>query len=362
MMNCIKCKLEIPDGSAFCCHCGASQKPKPQKKRGNGQGCVYKRGDTWTAEITLGYVTDADGHKKRRNRRKGGFTRKKDAIAYLEVLRQQETPKQAASISDLYLMWHADAEKDLSDSKLKAYEIAWRKIAPALAHRSIGSLSVPELQAVTDTAASTYYPARDIKHLISHLYKLAIRDDITDKNRAQYIRLPDHQAAERTIFTEQEIDVLWSHQDQPIAQHMLVMIYTGMRPAEILSMQKENIHLSEHYMTGGVKTKKSKARKIIIPDRIQDIIQQMLDASDSAKLTTFKKHAFYDAWELFRAASGLRDELTPYCCRHTYITMLTALKVSPAMLQELAGHKDYDTTLEYTHLSVQDRLNEVNRL
>ena len=52
----------------------------------------------------------------------------------------------------------------------------------------------------------------------------------------------------------------------------------------------------------------------------------------------------------------------PYCCRHTYITRLTALKVSPAMLQELAGHEDYETTLEYTHLSVADRLSEVNRL
>lgn len=361
-MQCIKCKRDIPDDSAFCCHCGASQKPKPQKKRGNGQGCVFKRGGTWTAEITLGYVVDADGKRKRKNRTKGGFTRKKDAIAYIEVLRQQEAPKKAATMSDLYVMWHADAEKDLSASKLQAYEIAWRKISSAIAHRSIGSLSVPELQAVTDAAASTYYPARDIKHLLSHLYKLAIRDDITDKNRSQYIRLPDHQAAERTVFTQDEIDVLWQNADKPIAQHMLVMIFTGIRPAELLSIQKANIHLDGHYMTGGVKTKKSKARKIIIPDKIIGIIQQMCEASCSDKLAAFKKHQFYDAWELFRAASGMRDELTPYCCRHTYITMLTALKVSPAMLQELAGHEDYDTTLEYTHLSVQDRLNEVNKL
>jgi site-specific recombinase XerD len=41
---------------------------------------------------------------------------------------------------------------------------------------------------------------------------------------------------------------------------------------------------------------------------------------------------------------------------------LTALNVSPAMLKELAGHEDYETTLNYTHLSVEDRLKEVNRL
>ncbi|MBR1723426.1 MAG: site-specific integrase [Ruminococcus sp.] len=74
------------------------------------------------------------------------------------------------------------------------------------------------------------------------------------------------------------------------------------------------------------------------------------------------KNDFYDEWTAKRAALGLREELTPYCCRHTYITRLTALGVSPAMLQELAGHEDYDTTLDYTHLSVAERLDAVNRL
>ena len=32
------------------------------------------------------------------------------------------------------------------------------------------------------------------------------------------------------------------------------------------------------------------------------------------------------------------------------------------MLQELAGHEDYDTTLDYTHLSVNDRFIEVEKL
>ncbi len=74
------------------------------------------------------------------------------------------------------------------------------------------------------------------------------------------------------------------------------------------------------------------------------------------------RNAIYDSWNAMRDRLGLRSCLTPYCCRHTYITRLTALKVSPAMLQELAGHEDYDTTLDYTHLSVADRLAEVNRL
>ena len=180
--------------------------------------------------------------------------------------------------------------------------------------------------------------------------------------KAQYIDLPPLQSKERTIFSEAEISVLWSKADQTIVQHILVMIYTGMRPAELLKLQLSNIHLSDHYMTGGVKSRKSKARKIIIPDRIAETVAQLVRAAQGERLSNYTKHNFYDEWNAFRASQGLRAELTPYCCRHTYITRLTALKVSPAMLQELAGHEDYETTLEYTHLSVADRLAEVNRL
>lgn len=363
-MICIKCRKDIPEGSAFCNHCGTAQTApqRPHKKRGNGQGSVYKRGDKWAAEVTLGYYLDANGTRKRKIRRKSGFEKKKDALAYIETLRQQAAPVSVSSISDLYRLYHSEAEKKLSHSKMQAYEIAWRKIEGLVGFRKITALTVPQLQQITDAAGSSYYTKRDIKNLLSNLYRIAIRDDMTDKNRAQYIQLPEHETAERTIFTEDEITLLWSISDQYIVRHILVMIYTGMRPAELLNIQKTNINLTEHYMTGGVKSRKSKDRKIIIPDKVSGIIAQLVSAAEGIRLSNYTKHAFYDAWNACRDAFGLRSELTPYCCRHTYITRLTALKVSPAMLQELVGHEDYETTLEYTHLSIADRLAEVNRL
>ena len=363
-MNCRKCDKPIPEGSAFCNHCGTPQIPpsRPHKQRGNGEGSVYKRGTKYAAEVTMGYYIDESGKRKRKVRRKCGFEKKKDALAYLETLRSETAPQKAISVAELYELYHKDAETKLSHSKLQAYEIAWKKISSSIGFRKISTLTVPELQQITDAAGISYYTKRDIKHLLTHLFRIAIRDDLTDKNRAEYIQLPQLVSSERTIFTEDEIKTLWSFSDQYIVQHILVMIYTGMRPAEILGMKVENIHIEESYMTGGVKTRKSKARKIIIPDKVSQTVVQLVRASEGCKLSNYTKHCFYDDWNAFRASHGLRSELTPYCCRHTYITRLTALKVSPAMLQELAGHEDYETTLEYTHLSVADRLSEVNRL
>ncbi len=362
-MKCRLCSADIPEGSNFCNICGARQQPPQhsQKKRGNGQGSVYKRGDKWAAEVTLSYYFDQQGRKKRKIRRKCGFERKKDALAFIETLRASE-PVRTATFHSLFAEFEKSGMPKLSHSKQQAYRIAWNKIAGSIGLAQIKTATVPELQQLTDESGSSYYTKRDIKNLLSHLYRLAIRDDYIDRNKAQYIELPPLESTERTIFTENEIIALWLDQDQYIVQHILVMLYTGMRPAELLQIRSENIFLEEHFMTGGIKTRKSKARKIIIPDKIAETVAQLVRAAEGEKLSNYTKHAFYDAWNAYRAERMLRDELTPYCCRHTYITRLTALKVSPAMLQELAGHEDYETTLEYTHLSIADRLAEVNRL
>ena len=365
-MLCIKCGKEIQNDAVFCAYCGKRQEKQERTKRtrGNGLGSVYKMpAGTWAAEITLGWHME-DGALKRKRRRKYGFKTKKAAVEYLTELRAQGEKRTQITVSELHEMWLDSADK-LSKSKQDAYRIAWAKIKEGVGYRPIEELTVPELQELTDDAGTSYYTKRDIKTLLSHLYKLAIRDDYTDKNRAQYIQLPTLETQEREIFTEQEIDRLWSFYAATgdiTACRMLIMLYTGIRPGELIQIRTENIRLDEQWMTGGIKTEKGKRRKIILPDCILPLIEHSLSESSGGLLAKYAKNGLYDAWNALRDELHMRKELTPYCCRHTYVTRLTALKVSPAMLQELAGHEDYDTTLDYTHLSVRDRLIEVNRL
>lgn len=114
-------------------------------------------------------------------------------------------------------------------------------------------------------------------------------------------------------------------------------------------------------MTGGAKTEKGKNRKIIIPDKLVPVLNWLL-SFDGEELFPFGRNYLHEQWEKKKEVLNVNRALTLYCCRHTYITRLTALNVSPAMLQELAGHEDYETTLNYTHLSIDDRLKAVNQL
>lgn len=365
-MICRKCKEEIPDGSKFCLECGAKQEIiHTPRRRGNGTGTVYKRPcGTWAAEVTLGYFFK-DGIRKRKMKRKCGFKTKKEAILFLETLRiDREAPK-IITMSELWESYSGSWE--LSKSKQVAYRIAWKKVAGEIGWRAVDSFTVDELQDLVDTSAPSFYTRKDIKSVLSNLYKIAVRDDYTDKNKADFIKLPKLITSEREIFSDDDIKALWQDfgiKKEPITAQMLTMLYTGMRPIELMNITSDNVMLDAHYMTGGAKTEKGKRRKIIIPDKLIPVIEYMLSNVGKTKKIAYynRDWDFYETWKAKRQDLCLRETLTPYCCRHTYVTNVTKLGVSPAMLQELVGHEDYETTLMYTHLSVEDRLKEVNRL
>ena len=139
-------------------------------------GTVYKRGTTWTAEVTCGKkISKKTGEEIPDRRKKGGFLKKSDAYDYIPILktkREEEQKRPATTLAKLWDGYSGGAMSKLSKDKQSHYKTAYKKIA-ALHHTHIHLLTINDLQDVVDEKAPTYYPARDIKTLLSHLYTRA---------------------------------------------------------------------------------------------------------------------------------------------------------------------------------------------
>ncbi len=172
-MTCVKCKAEVPDGK-FCLLCGTNQEKKKTARkprtRGNGMGTAYKCGKTWMAQIDIGKKrSPATGKLVPDRRRKGGFATKSDALAYIPVLKahkEQESIQIISTLSELWAGYSTSQMLKLSNSKQVAYRIAYGKLAD-VTDRKVNVLRVKNLQDVIDKEAPTFYPARDIKNLLS---------------------------------------------------------------------------------------------------------------------------------------------------------------------------------------------------
>lgn len=371
-MLCRKCKKEIPESAAFCPWCGTQQQPPSRVgRRPNGRGSIKKElNGTYTATVSR-YV-----HGKRLRRIKRGFARKKDAEIAVDVLAKElelivgrytgeiepENPMASYTVQQLHEAWmESQTYAKLSPSKQTHYRTAWNRIAdtwPIV----FTQMRLSHMQTVLSNSGVGYYPQRDIKALYSHLYKFAIRNELLETNRAMLLELPETPNSRRDPWTMDEVQRWWQdyRAGHRVARIILIMIYTGMRTGEVRQIDKDNVHLNERYMIGGIKTEAGKNRIIPIAENIVPLVQQSLQDGRYG-LMPMRIEDFYDEYADAIQRIGVRP-LDPYSCRHTTATALGEAGVAPSIIKEIMGHRSYETTLHYTHISTEAKLEAVDAL
>ena len=367
-MQCIKCGVDLPDGAVFCPMCGRKQPPSAPKRqrtkaRGNGTGTAYKRGKTWTARIVLGYYVGDDGKRHARTANRGGFATKKEALDYIPKLKAEAESSATLTLSGYWEFYEAKKLPELSRDKQTAYRIAWRRWA-ALATRKLEDLKIETLQAAMDEAATTYYTARDMKNLMSHFYKHGLANQTVSVNLAQYLQLPPANASEQAPFNAEELDLLWKDfaAGNTFTGYILLMIYTGMMPGELLQAKKEHIDWDGKQIRGaGLKTATRKAAPIVLADVILPVLRVLVDTSHGEKLIHINKDNFYKEYYATLERIGTR-RLPPYSCRHTTGTDLAKAAVPAFTIQKIMRHAKITTTQHYTHMDATDALSGVTAL
>lgn len=366
-MICRRCKKDVPDG-LYCILCGARQDVQQNtKKRGNGQGTAYKRGKTWTG-VKPGYSyseTAEDGKTKliRRRSYKGGFATKKEALAWASSGGEDLKP-----LPRLIDLWNGYSQNDmlkLSKNKQTAYKIARNRLESIIG-RQIDSLTVDDLQAVVNKECTTYYPAKDVKTVLSKLYQRAMASNSNagriNQNLADFIVLPALEEQEAEPFTEDEVKAFWAQYEKGdvFTGYILLLCYTGMMPGELLQCKKSMVDLEACEIRGaGAKTKVRKKTAIVFPTFLKPVVEELLNIhvensnTKNDKLLTMNKDNFYDEYYKALERAGVR-KLPPYSCRHTYGTEAVKLGVHPAVIQKMLRHSNTKTQEKYTHLGSEE--------
>ena len=320
-------------------------------KRGNGQGSARKRGKTWTAIWTLGTVVE-DGRLRQIRQTKGGFRTKTEALAYAANPPSAVTSDRVPTLQDYWETWSTTSLPKMSKSKQTAYKIAKRKVE-RLMLLPVDKLNIKLLQDAVDAKASTYYPAKDIKTLLTHLYKRAVAEGWVTTNLADFIELPTLEEEELQPFKEEELRSFWDAYGagDSFVGYILLMIYTGMMPGELMRLKKDMIDWEAREIRGcGLKTKKRKETPIVFPEIIAPVLLDLCQQSRSriGNVLCMTKDRFYPAFHDALARCGARD-LKPYSCRHTTATALALGNIAPSVIQEVMRHTKFSTTQRYIH-------------
>lgn len=366
-MICKKCRKEIPGDAVFCCYCATPvvQPTVHRHRRGNGAGTARKRGRTWQGVITIGWeFDDKAGKRKQIRKAKDGFKTKTEALAWCsQAIHEYEDKKVAPHLKDYWGMYAVGEMKKLSADKQKAYQIAWKK-CKSIHLRRVDTLTVADLRAVVGENTSSYYPARDMKVVLNHLFKLAGADGWVSKDLPSYIILPELNEKKREPFTQEEQKALWQLYESGVqdAAIPLVMIYTGMMPGEFRKLEVENIDFENQMITGaGMKTAVRKESPIYLPDNIIPVLQQMCDGRKGRILTCNEEDFYIRYYAVLEKAECRR--LTPYSCRHTTATALAITEnIAPQTVAKVMRWSSSRMLDRYAHPDDPDARAAINKI
>lgn len=361
-MRCKKCHKYYDDSFSFCPWCGLAKNAPKRSRRGNGTGSVYKEKYGWTAAVTFGYSTDADGKVKRKYKVKRGCKTKREALEALAIIRNDAPGATIESLWNQYI--NSQKFQKLSEDKQKHYLSSFKRLAP-LYKKDITTLTVPDLQRAVDAYGETYYQRRDAKTMLSHIYQRAMVNQIVTTNLTQFIELPQLQEKKTEPFTAEEIKALWTgwEQGDPFVGYILLMIYTGMMPGELRQhLTVTMIDLDAKMIRGaGMKTDVRKESPIVLADAIIPVLQGLIAQAEGMFLLDISKDQFYRDYYQCLKRLGVR-KLTPYSCRHTTATALALTNTPVSVIQKVMRHSKITTTQRYMHPDVASELDAVNRL
>lgn len=355
-MQCVKCKKDIPDGSAFCCWCGKKQEAQPRKtvKRANGTGTVYKlqgrRTRPWVAakgKTIIGY-----------------FDKKTSALEALARLQGRSIDEiYNWTFKEVYEAWKDEHFREIGERGIESYKWAFDILKP-LHSRKFRELRTADYQEVIDKYRDkSYSTLSKFKQLATQMSQWGIRQELITTNFASFIKLPENVKKEKDIFSAEEIEALEKDGSQE-AKVVLMMVYTGMRIGELFNLRVENVH--ETYVIGGEKTKAGRNR--IIPIRSEGRVffaefkqratnEFLISGYSGQKVAAnFRKRDYYPLLDRL----GISKK-TPHTARHTFASWAVANNIKPELLQKMLGHADYSTTANiYEHFDIDQLIDAID--
>lgn len=267
-----------------------------------------------------------------------------------------------------------------SEKTLQYYEYVFIKFKKFCSCNFISELDLPLCKryllylmdcGISSVSVQSY--VRGFRSFLSWLYS----SGYFTENLSSEFRLPKAHRMVINILTSKEIDLLLSHLDTSTflgARNLsmcLLMLGSGLRCGEVISLACERVHLDENYIIVDGKCNKER----IVPisrDMVAKLSEYLLkrEADQNRQrcriffCTVDGKAITNDAIkDLFRDLKRIKglERIYPHLLRHTFATMYLENGGNIYSLQSILGHTSLEMVKRYLHMSRYAVLKDFDR-
>lgn len=363
-MKCVRCKKELVGGGYYCSFCGKRQTGTPVKKRkrrnrAHGTGSI----DGPFKGLAKPYRARKDGVCI------GYFATYNEADAALRDLPGMRTDIYNITLAETFEEIQKDKRwKEISTGQQKTLISAFKYFS-SLHDQKIRTLRARDYQQCIDQADDddlSLSHQQKMRQCISKVCKWALDNDLVRNDYSKLLYIPGVDKSVRKILPDDAIQTLFQHSDERAAGIICFLIGTGMRPADLRKIKKDDaVDLKNHGLVlEGSKSKAGKGRYVSVIAEVWPIFLRFYMAApqggyvfpglSGGQLDTkgFRLREFYPCLDRLgimdspyhsdgTRKEGREDEKPEYLlynCRHTFASLSNKAGVDKEILQKSIGH------------------------
>lgn len=289
---------------------------------------------------------------------------------------EEITDKSFSTFAEEYIQY-AETNKAKSTSKINGYRIR----AHLVKHfeDTIPSQITPQMVDDYKTkrdneGASPNTINRELANL-SHMLKIAVQRRYVDKNVVSSVSKMKVPERPYRFLSQEEISCLLKAAKESYIYPILVMaLHKGMRRSELLNLKWSDVDFDRQVITVQAKddwhTKNYRSRVLQLTPTLHKVLEehkifQVQLGTKSEYVFTYRgvrmKNVVDTTLRKVVKQAGLSN-VTLHTLRHTFASQLVMAGVPLRDVQELMGHKSFETTLKYAHLSAEHAKRQMLRL
>ena len=185
------------------------------------------------------------------------------------------------------------------------------------------------------------------------------------------IEIPKYHRTEKRVkeyITEKEFyDILEKtplifDKSDKVQAILLLMLWTGLRPKEVLSLKRNDFNFQEKTVIIR-NTKVHKDKKVVLSNELCNMLPAIFNQEmEQINFLNIEHHHLAYIFQRINEMMGLKITLTPYSTRHAFAHLMLKKGLKLNELQVAMNHKNMTTTLGYLKVSEDESNDAVRRI
>jgi integrase len=285
------------------------------------------------------------------------------------IARQVPCPIFEDFVNNEFLPW-SKTQHQAHPRTYKRYEVASKPLIAFFGKLPVDAIASSHVEKFKLARSEQISPAGTNRDLAALRFMLnfAMRLGYITRNPVTGVRfLPEGPGCMRIICHEEQLKYLAAA--SPLLQDVAtIMLETGMRPEEVFTIRKENVHVIKRYLFVPSGKTRFARRNVPLTDATVGILKARIAKAKGPFVFAHRRDPNRPLTTIHKAhLDGLRtSKIKPtfrlYDLRHTFGSRSAMAGVDLPTLKELMGHSNVSTTMRYVHPTPEHKTEAVRKL